>query len=224
MPIQFGYKTINGHELVMPNIASEIDYKWLREGVGFATTKILYLFWYQYSLTGTVEYSNTTLSDMLGNISERDVIYALKHLEDLGAITREYSDNPFLTREAITIHPQVMFDILGMNRKQVKKLTRQDRAKHIRTQMPMFLKPSELKNLETKYAKEKNEAKRKELKARIDEIKKAAADMESYVESIIKRNERYMLEQAKKPIIEDRSEYLDDLKGLLQDFGIAVIS
>jgi guanylate kinase len=117
-----------------------------------------------------------------------------------------------------------MFEILGMNRKQVKKLTRSDREKHIRNQMPMFLKPSELKKLEEKLTKEKNETKRQEIQARINEIKQTVSDMSSYVTTIIKRNERYMLALESKPIIEDKKAYLDDLRSLLYDFGLAVIS
>lgn len=222
--MQFGYKTVNNHELVMPTVQSDMDYKWLRSGVGFASTKILYILWYQYSLTGKAEYANTTLASLLGDITEREVIYTLKWLEEMGTITRKYSDNPFLTRDEIIVHPEKMFEILGMNRKQVKKLTRSDREKHIRNQMPMFLKPSELKKLEDKLSKEKNESKRKELQARVDEIKKAVSDMSSYVSTIIKRNERYMLALESKPIIENKKAYLDDLKSLLQDFGLAVIS
>lgn len=222
--MQFGYKTVNNHELVMPTVQSDMDYKWLRSGVGFATTKILYIMWYQFSLTGKFDKTNTTIASLLGDITEREVIYTLKWLEEMGCITRKYTDNPFLTREEIVIHPEKMFDILGMNRKQVKKLTRSDREKHIRNQMPMFLKPSELKKLEEKLTKEKNESKRQEIQARINEMKKAVSDMSSYVSTIIKRNERYMLEQESKPIIEDKKAYLDDLRSLLHDFGLAVIS
>ena len=212
------YGKLKDLNLFKPN---NIDIQsWLAHGLGFSYVKVLYKVITQYSYTGKVFYSNAELSDITG-YAERTIQWALERLEASGYCKRTYADANRTKRTGIELYEEAVIGMMGLRPKEIAKLERGNAAKHIRSQMPVYFKLSEVKKISRKITAEKDNKKKQALIEQLNAINSMYREYDEYVDKIVARNESYISEQENNPDV-DHNEMVEKLRQILPSFGVTI--
>lgn len=177
------------YELVRSN---NIDTStWLSEGIGFSYSKLLLTFLHQYSNTGNVKLSNDKLIELLGNYTERGIQWGMQTLEKEGLITRVFTDETKYHRVGIELNIQAILSVVNMNKKEVARLERGNIAKHIKTQLPAFLRSTETRRLQAELERESNEVRRNILKGKLSELNRQNQEYLEYIDTVAERTMKH---------------------------------
>ena len=176
---------------------------WLEKGIGFSYVKVAHEIASEYAQRGSVKLSNAYFTrkstDKLKGagieLTERAIQWALMKLESIGIIERKFANDTRTKRTEIKVNEEALLRVLSMRKKDFESLDRNNPLKHIRTQMPASLKPSKAKSLLRRLEREKNQEKREAIIAQIASIHEQYKEYDDYVIAVIKRNEKYLLEQ-----------------------------
>lgn len=193
---------------------------WLAHGLGFSYVKVLYKVITQYSYTGKVFYSNAELSDITG-YAERTIQWALERLEASGYCKRTFADENRTKRTGIELNEEAVISMMGLRPKEILKLERGNAAKHIRSQMPVYFKLSEVKKLSRKITAEKDNKKKQALIEQLNAINSMYREYDEYVDKIVAKNESYISEQENNPDV-DHNEMVTMLRQILPSFGVTI--
>lgn len=176
---------------------------WLRDGIGFSYVKVAHEIAKYYAQSGKVTLSNAyftreSTTEVQGagiKLTERAIQWALLKLETTGIIERKFANDTRTKRTEIQVNEEALLRVLSMRKKDFESLDRDNPIKHIRTQMPATIKPSKAKSLLRRVEREKDQKKREQLIAQIASIHEQYKEYDDYVIAVIKRNEKYILEQ-----------------------------
>jgi len=193
---------------------------WLAHGLGFSYVKVLYKVITQYSYTGKVFYSNAELSEITG-YAERTIQWALERLEESGYCKRTFADENRTKRTGIELYEEAIISLMGLRPKEIARLDRGNAAKHIRSQMPVYFKSSEVKKLSKRIASEKDQKKRQALIEQLNAINSMYREYDEYVDKIVARNESYISEQENNPEV-DHNSIVSLLREVLPSWGVNI--
>lgn len=193
---------------------------WLTHGLGFSYVKVLYKVMTQYSYTGKVFYSNAELSEITG-YAERTIQWALERLEASGYCKRTFADENRTKRTGIELYEEAVIHLMGLRPKEIAKLERGNAAKHIRSQMPVYFKLSEVKKISKRIATEKDQKKRQALVEQLNAMNSMYREYDEYIDKIIARNESYISEQSNNPEV-DHNDIVKQLRQILPSWGVDI--
>lgn len=207
---------------------TEYSKTWLSDGVGFSYVKIFYEIARQYAHTGKVIFSNMyfireeshKVSGAGINRTERSVQWALEKLEAAGLIERIYVNDKKTKRLEIKVNEEALLETMGLKPSKADGLSRGDVRKHIRQQMPAFLKPSKVKGLLRRLRTEKNEIKRVEMQKQIESINEQYRVFDEYVTKLVEKNQKYISAQEVENGSQDSQERIDMLIKVLPSWGV----
>jgi uncharacterized protein YPO0396 len=207
---------------------TEYSTTWLADGLGFTYVKVFYEIAREYAHSGKVTFSNEYFiraeeADLKGaNIkrTERAIQWAFAKLEEAGLIERVYSNDKKTHRTEIKVNEMALLETLGMKPGQADSLDRGNVRKHIRQQMPAFLKPSKIKSLIRRVNHEKNDAKRKELQAQIDLINDQYRVFDEYITKLVEKNQKYVSVREVNTKSEVSDERIAMLRQILPSWGV----